>query len=110
LAFDAAIEAARAGEYGVGFSVVADEVRKLAERSSTAAMEIGKLIGESTARVGLGTERSYAARLAFERIVQSVGETASLIDRISVSAAEQESVSREVVGLISELASVTQAA
>lgn len=109
LAFNAAIEAARAGEYGVGFSVVADEVRKLAERSSTAAMEIGKLIGESTARVGLGTERSYAARMAFERIVQSVGETATSIDRISESAAEQETVSREVVGLISELASVTQA-
>ena len=110
LAFNAAIEAARAGEYGVGFSVVADEVRKLAERSSTAALEIGKLIEESTARVGLGTERSYAARTAFERIVQSVGETATSIDRISESAAEQETVSREVVGLISELASVTQAA
>lgn len=110
LAFNAAIEAARAGEYGVGFSVVADEVRKLAERSSTAAMEIGKLIGESSARVGLGTERSHAARAAFERIVQSVGATASSIDKISVSAAEQELVSREVVGLISDLASVTRAA
>ncbi|MBI1171390.1 PAS domain S-box protein [bacterium] len=110
LAFNAAIEAARAGEYGVGFSVVADEVRKLAERSSHAAMDIAKLISESTSRVGLGAERSRAARTAFERIVQSVGETATSIDRISVSVADQESVSRDVVGLISELASVTKAA
>ncbi|TMV14684.1 methyl-accepting chemotaxis protein [Arenibacterium halophilum] len=103
LAFNAAIEAARAGEHGIGFSVVADEVRKLAERSSGAAQEIGKLIGQSVERVNLGTERSQAAKLAFEEIVSSVAQTTSSIQKISSSANVQQKVSERVVQLIGEL-------
>ncbi|WP_339113391.1 PAS domain-containing methyl-accepting chemotaxis protein [Thioclava sp. GXIMD2076] len=106
LAFNAAIEAARAGEYGVGFSVVADEVRKLAERSSTAALEITRLVNESGAQVQLGKERSSSARTAFERIVERVKETGGAVDEIFGSVAEQKDVSKNVVNMISALSDV----
>ena len=61
LALNAAIEAARAGEHGRGFAVVADEVGKLAERSSSSAKEIGKLIKESGKSVAAGVAIAQAA-------------------------------------------------
>ena len=104
LAFNAEIEAARAGEHGIGFSVVAGEVRKLAERSSTAARDISRLIEESLVRIGMGTERAHAAQNAFSAIAASVGDTSSAIEVITRSALAQDEVARHIVTLIQELA------
>ncbi|MFK8015950.1 MAG: PAS domain S-box protein [Gammaproteobacteria bacterium] len=104
LAFNAAIEAARAGEHGLGFSVVADEVRKLAERSSQAALNISKLINESTKRIERGSAVSAQAGEAFQSIVDGVVKTSDSISQISVAVAEQQSVARDVASAIENVA------
>lgn len=108
LAFNAAIEAARAGEHGLGFSVVADEVRKLAERSSQAAKEISKLIGESVKRVALGSEVSRQAGDAFGKIVTGVAKTTQAIAEIACAADEQMLAAREVSTAIQHVAEETE--
>ncbi|MBF0271364.1 MAG: HAMP domain-containing protein [Magnetococcales bacterium] len=82
LALNAAIEAARAGEQGKGFAVVAAEVRKLAERSQTAASEIGGLSSSSVAV-------AEKAGNMLGKLVPDIQKTAELIQKISASSQEQ---------------------
>ena len=84
LALNAAIEAARAGDHGKGFAVVASEVRKLAERSQTAAKEIGEVAGTSV-KVA---ERSG---LLLNELLPAIKKTAQLVQEVTAASNEQAS-------------------
>jgi methyl-accepting chemotaxis protein len=101
LALNAAIEAARAGEHGKGFAVVAAEVRKLAERSQTAAGEIGQL---STTSV----QAAEQTGTMLSRLVPDIQKTAELVQEISASSREQSSGADQINMSIQQLNQVVQ--
>jgi methyl-accepting chemotaxis protein len=101
LALNAAIEAARAGEHGRGFAVVATEVRKLAERSQTAAKEIGGLAG-SCVRLA---ERSEAL---LEQLVPAIRKTTDLVQEVAAASAEQSSGVAQINRALGQVDHVTQ--
>jgi methyl-accepting chemotaxis protein len=101
LALNAAIEAARAGEHGRGFAVVATEVRKLAERSQSAAKEIGGLAG-SCVRLA---ERSESL---LEKLVPSIRKTTDLVQEVAAASAEQSSGVSQINRALGQVDHVTQ--
>ncbi|PLQ00711.1 methyl-accepting chemotaxis protein [Cupriavidus pauculus] len=108
LALNAAVEAARAGEQGRGFSVVAAEVRSLAQRSSSAAKEIGELINGSVRQVQDGAKQVEVAGKTMDDIVTAVRRVTDIMGEIS-SASEEQTAGIEQVSLaITQMESVTQ--
>ena len=101
LALNAAVEAARAGAHGKGFAVVASEVRKLAERSQTAAAEIGTL---STRTVDV----SERAGQKLESLLPSIQRTSDLVQEISAATREQNIGADQINQAIRELDAVIQ--
>ncbi len=101
LALNAAVEAARAGEHGKGFAVVASEVRKLAERSQTAAGEIGQLTNSC-----VGAAES--AGLLLERLVPDIKKTAELVQDIAAATGEQSTGATQVNRAMQQLDTVIQ--
>jgi len=101
LALNAAIEAARAGEHGRGFAVVAAEVRKLAERSHTAAVEIGMLSGSSV-------DIAERAGSMLTKLVPDIQKTAELVQEITAASKEQASGTDQINSSIQQLNQVIQ--
>lgn len=101
LALNAAIEAARAGDHGKGFAVVASEVRKLAERSQTAAGEIGELSASSV-------DIAEQAGEMLTRLVPDIQKTAELVQEIAAASNEQNSGADQINRAIQQLDTVIQ--
>lgn len=96
LALNAAVEAARAGEAGQGFAVVASEVRKLAERSQSAAAEIGTLCTESTSI-------SENAGRMLDELVPKILTTATDVGEIATMVREANGRTDEIAQLINDM-------
>ena len=101
LALNAAIEAARAGEHGKGFAVVAVEVRKLAERSQTAAKEIGGLASMSV-RVAERSGKLLGA------LVPAIRRTADLVQEVAAASLEQSAGVSQINRALGHVDQITQ--
>lgn len=108
LALNAAVEAARAGAQGKGFAVVASEVRTLAQRSATAAKEIGSMIDNSLNSIQQGAGLVEVAGKTMSEVLDDVKKVADIMDEIMVASGEQSRGISQINIAINQMDGVTQ--
>lgn len=103
LSLNASIEAARAGDAGRGFAVVADEVGKLADKTSTEANEIERLVNESSGRVQEGIRFISNISESIGKMIESVRDTSDIIVSIAFHAKSFVETTGKVFTVVKDL-------
>ena len=122
MALNAAIEAARAGEQGRGFAVVADEVRKLAERTSSATIEIERMITGIQAdtvdvvgvmdaalpQVAAGVQAAEEAAESLRQLKDGAQSTLLSIREVASATQEQSIASTSIAQRVEQIAQMVE--
>ncbi|XZG70745.1 methyl-accepting chemotaxis protein [Chitinibacteraceae bacterium HSL-7] len=122
LALNAAIEAARAGEQGRGFAVVADEVRKLAERTSSATIDIEKMLAsiqretdsvvqvmdQALPQVQSGVDLARNVTDSLNQIHDGARRTLARLHEMTTSTREQSEASNSIASRVEDISRMVE--